>query len=251
MAQLIDDWKLYRGDDIKLTNKITIKQPTLNEICDVGEQEYLGFIQNITATHMDNDVIVFLDKIGVDFTKISDWELFFTLCGQFNSPASKLLFGELDFSTFQAKQNENGEVILINNDGVIIDETIYKIIVEIIRKINNLPKPKFTKILDNEAQKQMAISYAKRKVESVKRKAKFCPQTSFYLPIVSSLVVHKGFKYNIETVHELKIFQFWYSLQRIQIKEDSDHLYQGLYNGCVDLHKNPSLDKKFDWLRDK
>lgn len=250
MADLLDDWKLYRGDDIRITNKITIRQPTLNEICDVGEWEYLGLIQNMTATHMDDNVIVFLDKVGFDFTKITDWELFRILCSQFDYSVSSLLLKDIDFSTMQMHRMENDEIILVNSDGVIIDETIYKIIVEAVRKINNLPKPKFTKIMGNETQKKMAVDYAKRKVNSAIRRAKLFPQKSFYLPLISSLVNHNGFKYNIETTHQLKIFQFWYSLKRIQIKDDADHLYQGLYNGCLDLKNNPSLNKKFDWLRE-
>ena len=41
---MIDEMKLYRGQDIHITDQIIIKQPTLGQICDFGQNEYLGFV---------------------------------------------------------------------------------------------------------------------------------------------------------------------------------------------------------------
>ena len=242
---MVDEYKLYFGDSIKITDNIYIHQPIMDDIKETGEKDYLKFIYNFTATHMDDSVIVFLSNLGLDFTQITDWDLFLSLCNSFDSKASSLLFGDLDFSTFRAANDENGNVFIHNKDGVIITEPIYKLIVDCVRKINNIPIPKFNKILDNDKQKRMAINHAKIKIENSKRKELCKPSGSFFLPIMSNLSLH----YSFEELRKTNIFRFWYNAKRLRACKDTDHLYYGLYSGSIDIEKNPSLKKQLDYMR--
>lgn len=241
--------KLYRGKPIQISNKIIINQPTLGDIVDFGEDEYFNFVSLFTSHHLNYNIIILLNEMGLDFNKVSDWEVFFLILSNFGD-GSKLLFPDLDFSSFSIRQTEDSEALYLeNNDGVIIDETIYKILVEYVRVMNGIPKPKFNKVSDDPIQKQMAIDDAKRQLESIKKRNKFAPQGSQLLPMISSVVNHSGFKHDENTVFNMKLYAFLDSVSRLQIIEQSNHLYQGLYSGCLDLKKNPSLQKEMNWMR--
>ena len=44
----------------------------------------------------------------------------------------------------------------------------------------------------------------------------------------------------------MKVYAFFDSLKRISIIDNANHLYQGLYSGCVEYKK---VKKELDWLK--
>ena len=71
--------------------------------------------------------------------------------------------------------------------------------------------------------------------------------TSALLPLVSTLVNHPGFKYKLEELKDVGIYQFMDSVKRIQIYESTIALTQGSYSSFCDTSK---IDKKqFDFMR--
>ena len=247
---MIDKGKLYRGLDIQITDKIILRQPTLNEIFDFGENEYLGLVHTLTATHMDSNIIVMLTDTGLDFNNITDWQLFLLLYSQISNGVD-LLFKGLKFSDFQIKASENSKMFLEDSNGVIIDETIYKIIVMYLRTMNGIPASKFTRVKDDPVQKQMAIDDAKRQVDTWKRKSQLgLINSSPLLPYISYLVNKAGFKHDEVTVFNMKIYAFWDSVNRLLAIDNAEHLYFGLYSGNLDLKKSPSLKKEMDATRE-
>lgn len=247
MALTVDELKLYFGEinSIDITDKIKIRLPKISDIVTVGEKEYLSFCQSLTLHHMEDSAIVFLDSIGVDFANISDWILFISLINTFPRKASSLLFENLDFESFKPYNDNEGNIFLKNKDGVIITEPIYKTLVMYIRKINNIPTPKFTKIINNPKQKRMAVNDAKIQIENAIRKEKRCPSGSFFLPMISNL---REF-YSKQEVGDMNIFEFWSCIKRFLANKETDHLYYGLYSGCLNLKDNPSLQKQLNYMR--
>ena len=45
-----DELKIYRGEDFVVSKHIKIHQPTLNDICDYGEQDYYMMIHTLVST---------------------------------------------------------------------------------------------------------------------------------------------------------------------------------------------------------
>lgn len=249
MIYVVDELKLYNGLPIQITDKIIMKVPTLGQICEFGDSNYFSFVQTFTATPMDENMIVFLTDIGIDFNNISNFELFMLLT-RIMPKGSELLFGNnIDFFKFEPKTTDDEIPYLENSDGVIINEGIYNLILANMRAINNVPTPKITKVKDDPIQKQMAIEDARNQLESRKRKAMFKPSGSALMPIVSSMVNSAGFKHNEKTVFDMNIYAFWDSVNRISAIKNADNLYRGLYSGCLDLKSNPSLKKEMDWMR--
>ena len=74
-----DDLSIYRGKDIIITDHIKIRQPTIGEIEEYGEKEYFSLISIFIATPFD--MIAQLDQQGIDFTQITDFDLFRGLIG--------------------------------------------------------------------------------------------------------------------------------------------------------------------------
>lgn len=249
MIYVVDELKLYNGLPIQITNKIIMKVPTLGQICEFGDNNYFSFVQTFTATPMDENMIVFLTDIGIDFNNISNFELFMLLT-RIMPKGSELLFdNNIDFFKFEPKTTDDEVPYLENSDGVIINEGIYNLMLANMRAINNVPIPKITKVKDDPIQKQMAIEDARNQLESRKRKAMFKPTGSALMPIVSSMVNSAGFKHNEKTVFDMNIYAFWDSVNRISAIKNADNLYRGLYSGCLDLKSNPSLKKEMDWMR--
>ena len=65
---------IYRGNDISITKKIKLSQPTLQNILDFGESEYFQAIHSLCAVGADFKWQLWDN--GIDYTTISDYELF-------------------------------------------------------------------------------------------------------------------------------------------------------------------------------
>lgn len=244
MDNVNDFLKIYRGEDFYLTDKIHIRQPDINEICNYGEQRYWSTLFAIVSTPFD--MIAQLNNIGIDFTTITDFQLFVLLSRGLHIDETSIFFGDLDFQKAKVIENkEDNSISLVWRDGRILNQYTYQVMAKYLRTIHNIPKPKYTKVA-NEFTKQKMIEVAQYKFERDKRvKGK---QKSILLPLISSLINHPAGKYNHDTVWNLKIYAFFDSIKRIGALENANHLYTGVYSGCVDFEK---IDKKeLDWMRE-
>ena len=75
--QAYDELKAYRGLPFDFTDGISIRQPTLGEICDYGEREYYQMVYTLTS--VGADLKWQLDFAGIDYTKIDDYTLFYSI----------------------------------------------------------------------------------------------------------------------------------------------------------------------------
>ena len=75
-----DELSIYRGRDIQITNTIKITQPTLGQIEEFGEQKYFSAIHTLTS--VGADLKWQLWDLGIDYTKIEDFDLFIKLTSQ-------------------------------------------------------------------------------------------------------------------------------------------------------------------------
>ncbi len=238
----MDELKLYRGDDYVLPNGMRIKSPTLGEICDFGEEKYLATVSVITATTFDR--CAQLDDIGIDYTQISDFEMFCLYAKTFAVGSTNIFFGNVDFSDFILTK-ENEEKVLKGKSGVIFSEKDHKEMSGYIRKMNGIAPPKYTRTANEFAKKQLIID-ARNDAEYQRKLQAYKGSHSIYQPYISALVNHPYFKYNWSNVWDMKVYAFFDSLKRVSIIENADHLYTGLYSGCIEYKK---IKKDLDWLR--
>ena len=238
----VDELKLYRGDDYILSNGMHIKSPTLGEICEFGEDKYLTTVSVFTATTIDR--CAQLDDVGIDYTQISDFEMFCLFAKMLEPESTKIFFCDIDFSKFVLTV-KNGKNILINKNGVIFDEDDYKRTSDYIRKMNGISPPKYVRAANEFAKKQLIID-ARNDAEYQKKLQAYKGKQSMYQPYVSALVNHPYFKYNWNTVWDMKVYAFFDSLKRISIIENANRLYTGMYSGCIEYKK---VKNDLDWLK--
>lgn len=184
-----------------------------------------------------------LDDIGIDYTKISDYELFYSILARgYSKKDTKILFGNtLDFSQMKIVHDDNiDENVMIQylEDGrqIRIDRFIYSSIVNILRKAHKLKRN--DEMPGNEMTRQILIDDAREEYEDKKNK----PKKSYLLPLISTMVNSEGFKRNDKTVFDMKIRAFMDSVSRVSKIKNAELLLQSGYSGFgIDLKK---IDKE-------
>lgn len=267
----------YRGRDIYITEKIIIKQPTLGEIEEFGEELYFRTIQTFTSVGADLKWQLW-DYYHIDYTKISDYDLFIRFISRWVSSGKhiyqkmlenpdkyqnelnglteekineilinpmRLILGELDFADFipvKKRYSEDNEQIVLYNPqrDIVIDKLIYSKMVGTIRKIHGFKRNGETPM--NERTKMDLIDDARDDAFFSKDK----PFKSVILPMLSTLKLKAGQLGN-EKIWDMRINEFFYDAKRLGIIEESHLLLQGAYSGFANLK---GVDKtKLDMFR--
>lgn len=239
---MIDQLKLFRGEGYKINDKILIRQPTLEEIVDFGEQRYFGLVRTICSTPADRKVEIW-DKLHVFWEKIDEYDLFISLFQTLQKSEVSILFGDMDFTTFKlGTQTGLPDLVLKNKDRVVIDRAIHKLMTDYLRQIHKLKKNVDTGF--NDATRKIMIEDDRDEMALQMQK----PFQSLLLPLISSLTNCPEFKYRWDDVWTLPIGVFMDSVERVQKHKSYNFLMQGIYSGCVDMKK---LDKKeLHWMGD-
>ena len=234
--------QMYMGRDYVINDYITVHQPTIGEIVDMGEKKYFTTLYYICA--IPSDMKSQLWDVGVDWEEISDFELFCMLYQTFEPEDTKIFFGDLDFKSLQLAVNkENDEIILINvNTGLVIDPLIYQKMVDYLRKMHGI-KPKIEHAA-NAYTKKYLIEEDRDNIAMNKNK----PYKSTLLPLISAMCHSAGFKYKKNDLNEIGIFEFMDSVQRIPLINSSTALLHGCYGGMIDSSKIKKDD--LNWFKD-
>lgn len=233
--------KVYRGYGVKINDYIAIRQPTVDEVVDYGDNKYYGMVQTLCS--VGADLKWQLDDMNIDYTKIPDYDLFcFILARGFNVDKTKILFGDvLDFSKmqlmFNTKLQENVLIQAIDEKNCIqIDRAVYKHIVDVLRKMHKLKRN--DEVPGNESTRQILIEDARDEYEENKNK----PIKSYLLPLMSTLANSAGSSHNEKTVGQIKIYAFMDSIARISKIKNAELLLQSGYSGfgvnLKDIDKN-------------
>lgn len=225
-----------------VNDSISIVIPTVGQIIE-DESAYYGLITAITATPAD--FMVQLDDIGVDFAKISSFELFLMLFKEIKKSDTSLVFGDLDLSKFETAINQqNGNVVLIDQENnIVIDRAIHDQICRVIRKINHLEKN------DRKPANEEAKKYMIERARIKQRRAARRPYKSQLEDLIIALVNTEQYKYGYEGTLDLTIYQFNASVYQIVKKINYDNTMIGCYAGTINA-KELSQDQ-LNWLTSK
>ena len=249
-----DQLKMYFGDPYEVGNGITIYQPTVGQILEVGESDFYGtlyvFIANPTTYRVQ------LWDMGIDWNKIKDYELFMMMLQSVRPEISKIIFGDIDFTAFQpftkttVQTNDDGEEeevsvpTLYNQETEMeLSEEYYTIIAEYLSVMFNIhPKIEHAK---GKLTKQSIIEEEKMNIALRQKEGK--ADESGLLSLVSACVNHPGFKYKLQELRDVGICEFMDSVQRLQVYESSTALLKGMYSGFINS-KGISSDS-YNWMR--
>lgn len=226
----------------KINEFITIKIPTVGEILE-NHEEYYETVSVLISTPYS--MMVQLDDVGIDFTQISDWDLFCMLFPEIQKKDTSKIFIDLNLNDFDfAMKNDSGEIILYNEkNGAVIDRSVYRNISNYISKMLNLERE--NKVPGNEAAKKYMIERARIKQKRMMRKQNNSELSNLEKYIIS-LVNTAEFPYDYETVLNITIYQFYASMRQIVKKINYDNTMVGCYAGTIDM-KELNIDETF-WV---
>lgn len=271
----IDDLKIYRGSDIRITDKIIVTQPTIDQIIEFGEKRYFQTVHCLTGVGADFKWQL-LDYFNIDYTTIDDFELFKLMIWrslsskkniykelkenpeQYEEYTNKmteedweellfnpisLILKDIDFADFEEyKSDKNSETILYDKEhDITIDRFIYTRMIEAIRKIhgfkrnNEMPANEITKMDLIEDARDEAMAASQKEYKSVLK------------PLISALAVKTG-QLGSDSIWNTKVNMFFDSIKRINKIQDATLLLQGAYSGFASLK---GVDKtRLDWAGD-
>ena len=236
----VDEIRSLTGNPFDIGAGITIHQPKIEEIAMFGEDEYLRAVTAFTSEPFD--MPYYLDQMGIDFEKIQPFELFYLLTKPLTVNTTRLLFGDLDFTKFILVERD-GELVMMNNDGIVIDSILRERLADNVRRIHCLPK-NILKSCENKTTHDLMIYQQKKEISRAQRKRELFGEHSAYGALISSLV-SEWHDYN--KVLSLKVGQFFDSIMRMGYKRQADNLCRGIYSGSVSLK---DINKKdLDWMR--
>lgn len=259
-----DDLGLYAGDDVYITDKIIVTQPTLQQIRKFGEKLYFGSVSALTSVGADMKWQLW--ENGVDYTKIDDYDFFIKyilhiisskkrlyckimdnkneysnilnnmsrsdLNGMLKNPM-ELVFKDLDFSDFipvKNKREDNSEEIVLYNaeKDIVINRIVYRQIVDVVRKIHGFKRNNETPA--NEQTKMDLIEDARDEFEMASNK----PFKSVIRPLLSTLKIATG-QCGGDTIWNMKINEFFYDIRRLGKVKEAERLLQGACSGFASL----------------
>lgn len=263
----VDLLKIYFGDPYPVSENIVIHQPSIQEIMDYGENEFFGmlycFIGNTTYRKLS------LWQSGIDWNRISDFELFCNLVHLLPQEKTQILFGDIDFEKFELYKIEvelpeippdkkltrsekrqrlfdefDLRHVFVNEEQqVVITVDVYKIIARVLREmVQMFPKSEYTV---GKTSKELLIQEELEKNAKAEREG--TKDSSILQPLVSFCVNHPGFKYKKSELRDVQINEFMDSVKRLQIYESTHALYGGMYSGFCDTSKIPRSE--FDFMR--
>ena len=236
----VDELLLYFGDPYVVNDYVTITLPKIGELVKYGERQYYSMLSTITA--IPSDMESQLWDTGIDWTQITDFQLFMMLVSTLPKDKTYILFGDLDFQAMRPFENkQNDTVVLYNPDtGAVIDELAYGKISSYLCSAHNITK-KVEKAA-NEFTKKFMIDEDRQKLAYNAKQ----PYKSFLRPLISAVKCRQG--YTLDYVKNMGIVEFFDDLSSLQIIVNADALLQGSYSGMIDTSKIPK--KNFDWCRE-
>lgn len=232
-----DKLKMYFGEDYKVKD-IKISMPTIGDILEIGEERFYQalspFLYNSTSIR-----VMLWEYFEQDWNKVKDIEVFALMSQTIqDKEPQRIIFKDINFDDFQLIQvnrkytddeEDNLELALYSpSQDILLYEEDYMEIAEYIREMMNV-HPKREKVKGKSAI-TWTIQEDKMNAQFEKDKNK---SSSTLLPLISTCINHPGFKYKLQELKEVGIYQFMDSVKRIQKYESATAAMKGIYSGMV------------------
>ena len=241
-----DPLKMYFKEDY-FVKGIRIVEPTIGDILNIGESKFYSGLSPFLYNSTSIRVMLWDLPQRIDWCKVKDIEVFDMLKGIADNDNStiQLLFPDYRIENMRLIQFQNSEeqqfCLYDPENDFVLNESEYMEIAEYIRTLLNI-HPKIEKA-KGKTTKQWMID--EDKMNAAQRDEK---NTSTLLPLISACINHPGFKYKLQELRDVGIYEFMDSVQRLQIYESTRALMGGMYSGMCDMSKVPK--EQFNFMRE-
>ena len=239
-------FSLLGRKEYPLTEKITVHIPLISELRESYDVEmgYYNLISNFIKTPCD--AMVELDDMGIDYTKVKEYELFIMLFmslienrKKINQQYWNLVFPYLDINDLNVGMINDEYVVADKNNDIVINKNIYMSLADLLRQITFSEKNmEHYKVPEEETRRYIIDRARLKQKRALERQLKNGKKSSSALDGVILLLVNNcNFKYNFETVGQITLYDLYASLKQIYTDRDIDGIWSGYWNGNVDLKK--------------
>jgi len=248
-----DRLQIYYGKPLTIdvegvAGTVTVKAPTIGDIIEIGESRFYSTLSILVGNTTQCRLLLW--NSGIDWCTISDFELFTMRYKALDKDVVNLLFDDINFEDFEAytRINDDGkeELFLYNKEtGVEITELVYQYFHQYLQNIFDMkPEEEITK------DKMLKEAWIRKDSIEVKQKSKKGDtESSFsFVPLISTYINYAGTKYSSRELKEVGVSEFFDSLKRIRIFEQSTAILKGMYSGFVDAKNIKPSD--YDFMRD-
>ena len=161
---------LLNATSVEIVPNLFLRIPTVGEILE-DEDKYYGIVSSLTASPFQ--YMVQLDDMGIDYTQITDYQLFMMLFPMYAQSDLSLIFGDLDTSDFNVyiNQDDDSQVIYSPSNNIVIDELVYNDLSDMMRKINLFEKVKSKP--GNESARKYLLEKERKKQKRNAKKRRF------------------------------------------------------------------------------
>lgn len=231
----MENKSLLNQSSVKITDQITLNIPTIGEILD-NEAMYFSIVSVMTATPYQ--YMVQLDDIGIDYTKITDYQLFQIFFPIYAQNDVSIIFGDLNLKDIALyhDQKTNLDVLYSPLSDTTIDEFVYYQMARTMRQVNCIKYER--KRPKGEHTKKYLLEKERRHLKNLERKRKNKEYEQSELEkLIVALVNNNHFKYDYESVKNLSIYNFYQSYKQIQHEINFNNIMRGVYAGTIDTTK--------------
>ena len=102
-----DKLGIFFGKPFQINSKISIRQPTIGEIVEYGEDRFFSLIS--CATAISSEYKSLLWDAGIDYEQIDDFCMFSWMMCRQDVDTTRILFGDLDFTKLKPVVREDGQ----------------------------------------------------------------------------------------------------------------------------------------------
>lgn len=242
---VFDPLAMYFREDY-IVKGIRIVQPTIGDILKIGERNFYSGLSPFLYNSTSIRVALWDMPQRIDWCKVKDIEVFNMLKSLLtDKSAIRLLFPNYEIEEMKLikikdqNSDEVKEYLFDEKNDFFLEEKDFIEIAEYIRTLLNMhPKVEMAK---GKTTKQWMID--EDRMNAAQNLGK--KDSSTLLPLVSACVNHPGFKYKLQELRDVGIYEFMDSAQRLQIYESTKALLQGSYSGFCDTSKVPKEELNF------
>ena len=231
----MENKSLLNQSSVQITDQLSLRIPTVGEILE-NESAYFSLVSIMTSTPFQ--YMVQLDDIGIDYTTITDYEMFRLLFPVYAQQDTSVIFGDVYLKDIALYHDNSTDLDVLYSpaSGIKIDELVYYNMAKAMRQVNCIKyerkKPK------GEHTRKYLLEKERRHLKNLERtrKRKEFEQSEFEKLIIA-LVNNESFKYNYESIRNLSIYNFYQSFQQIQHEINFNNVMRGVYAGTIDTSK--------------
>lgn len=242
----MDRLKLMRGDKYEVCEGLFIKNPTLNEIIDLGEDNYNQYVSVLTLEPIYVSDILW-DNYNIWYEDITNWQLFTSNFYSEINEKEKTIYNSLKFFTglefSLAIDEKTKEVILYNKENNIrINELSFNLVAQYLRQINFISDSELYYELKHAGSKGTALYIMKQ----ISKERKITKSTIDLQSITSALLWKTGLG---KKIFDFPIFAIYEGYARLNAIDNWDKTITAYYAGTIDTDKKPINFEKLSWFK--